>query len=112
MGSSGLARRDPLAGVVATPTDTALLAAAVLVVLDGLLTLPFWSLEGNPVVLAIGAGVMLATKIVGVAALLWLWFGDRSPRGSILASAMPWTLLALHGAVVGSNLAVIGAVVS
>lgn len=96
---------------VATPTDSAALAAASLVLLDGLMSIPLWGLEGNPVVLAIGAAWMMATKVAGVGALLWLWFADRGARGSIIAASTPWILLVLHAAVVGTNAVVAAAVV-
>lgn len=90
-----------------TRTDLAAILTIELCLFDGLMTLPQWHLEGNPVVLALGPTGMLTAKLIGVSGLLWLWFYHRGARTSNVAQACVWLLCGLYATVVVTNLAVL-----
>lgn len=87
--------------------DYAVLGLSVLVLVDGLMTLPFWHLEGNPIVLAVGPWGMLSVKTAGVCGLLWLWFGSDGVSNLQVNKSLVWALTAVYALVVGSNALVI-----
>lgn len=89
-------------------TDYAILAVAGLVLFDGFMTLPYWHLEGNPVVLTLGPWGMLGVKLAAVCGLLWLYFYWPGVRTHIVTKASVWSLTALYGFVVLTNLWVLG----
>lgn len=108
---SGVTRRSESAGRLSRPTDHALVLTAVLCLVDGLMTLPHWQLEGNPVVLHLGPLGMLAVKAIAVGGLGLTWFYSvRGSRYNRFAAALVWGLAALYGIVVATNVLVLIAV--
>lgn len=100
--------RLPLPDVnVRTRTDIAAIVAVELCLLDGLMTLPHWHLESNPVVMALGPTGMLLVKLSAVCVLLWLWFGWDGVRYSNIARTCVWAMCCLYTVVVGTNLLVL-----
>lgn len=104
-GCAWLAERLPW---VTGPTDLAVTLAVVLVVVDGLMTLPAWHLEGNPVVLTLGAPGMMAVKLLVGAGLpltyfLWVRGEWTEPYGTPFV----WALTCLYTLVVGTNVLVV-----
>lgn len=100
--------REPLHGISfsinpQTATDYAALLAVELCLFDGLITLPFWHLEGNPFVLTLGASGMLLVKLVAVSGLLGLWFRWPGVKKSRLARGCVWFVCALYVVVVVTN---------
>lgn len=82
-------------------------AAAVLCFVDGLMTLPYWHLEGNPVVLALGPERMLLAKSA-VLGMIYLWVTSvRGSRFHRVGQACILFLFVLYAAVVGTNLLVL-----
>lgn len=108
--------RQPLHGISfdldpQTPTDYAAILAAELCLFDGLMTLPFWHLEGNPFVLTLGASGMLLVKLGAVSGLLGLWFRWPGVQSSRIARACVWAVCALYAVVVLTNALMLFAVV-
>lgn len=105
---SGVTRRSESVGRVSRPTDHALVLTAVLCLVDGLMTLPHWQLEGNPAVLQLGPHGMLAVKAVAVAGLAAVWFGSvRGSQFDRVGASLVWGLAALYGVVVATNVVVL-----
>lgn len=90
-----------------THTDRAAVLAVELCLLDGLMTLPFWHLEGNPFVLSLGTSGMLVVKLAAVSALLALWFGWDGVKDSRVAQACVWSVCSLYAVVVVTNAVVL-----
>lgn len=89
-----------------TLTDHAAISAVLLIAGDALITLQFWSLEGNPVVNALGPEGMVLVKALGSAAGLGLWFRGNISR-FMVSKACVWFLFALHLFVVVTNVLVV-----
>jgi len=88
--------------------DIAAVLAVGLSLIDGLMTLPYWHLEGNPFVLELGPAGMMGLKIVVGAALLLTWFrwvGRGRHRQTV--AWLLWALAGLYAVVVVTNVAVI-----
>lgn len=74
-----------------------------LVLVDGLMTLPHWQLEGNPIVLALGPVGMLMVKCVAVSALVFVWTRIDGIQDSLIARASLTSLTGLYALVVLTN---------
>lgn len=97
MEASGLDRAELLLAV-----------AVVLSLVDGLMTLPHWHLEGNPVVLAIGPTGMVLTKLIaGVSALVCYRYLLKGTDYSWVGKASGTGLCLLYGIVVTTNVLVL-----
>lgn len=84
-----------------------ILAFAWVTVLDVAITLPFWHLEGNDVVLTLGPMPFVAVKIGGVLAACMVWYVCRVYRTTVGVSlAVAYSLL-LALAVVSNILVVV-----
>lgn len=83
--------------------DRVVIAATLLCIVDGLMTIPYWQHESNPVVLQLGAGGMLTVKLIGVIGLCALWFYWDGVRDSSIAKTSVVSLCALYGLVVITN---------
>lgn len=91
-------------------TDYAVVAAVALVIFDGLMTLPFMHLEGNPIVSQLGAGRMMGVKLLFGLGFAWIWFNKvRNSNYQTVGSGMVWSLVLLYSVVVGSNIIVLAA---
>lgn len=90
------------------PTDVAVAIAVLLAIVDGLMTLPVWHLEGNPVVLGLGPLGMLAVKLLAGAGLVLCYFcfvrGEWTAR---YGRPFVWALTALYTVVVYTNVLVL-----
>lgn len=84
-------------------TDYALWTAVGLCLVDWAMTVPHWSLEGNPVVLALGPWGTLAVKLGAVCGLLWAWYRIDGVRHTTTATVCVWALSALYAVVVVTN---------
>jgi hypothetical protein len=92
-------------------TDYGVLIAVCLSLVDGLMTLPFWHLEANPVVLQLGPWGMMAVKIAAGGALAAVWFSSvRNSPYHTLGAWFVWSLSILYAVVVLTNLAVLAIV--
>lgn len=88
--------------------DYCAIGAPVLSLIDGVMTLPYWQLEGNPVVLSLGPAGMIAVKLLVGLSLPAVWF--LSIKGSGYEWIGKWTvapLTALYTIVVVTNLIVL-----
>jgi len=83
--------------------DGAVYLTAVLVIVDGLMTLPFWHYESNPVVLGLGPVGMMLVKIGAVCGLLWLWFRWPGVQDSLVTRTCVMALCVLYTVVVVTN---------
>lgn len=90
-----------------TRTDRAAVLAVELCLLDGLMTLPFWHLEGNPLVLSLGTSGMLLVKLFAVIGLLAMWFGWDGVKDSRVAQVSVWGVCLLYAVVVVTNVVVL-----
>jgi len=87
--------------------DAWLFGAVAMILLDWVVSVPWWHLEGNPVALALGPWGTLAVKTLAVVGLTYVWF-ERDAREHRLGPVLAVSLFLLHATVVVSNLAVIG----
>jgi len=85
--------------------DKTILVCSLLVVADGLITLPYWHLEQVPTTLALGPGGMMIAKISGVSGLLFVWFRMDGVRSHFVAKSSVACLTFLYVFVVTSNVA-------
>jgi len=88
--------------------DTAAVIAVALSLVDGVMTLPNWHLESNPVVLELGPAGMLATKLIVGSLLLLTWFlWVRKGEYRRQVAYLLYALAGLYAVVVVSNVAVL-----
>ena len=73
--------------------DYCAIAAPVLSLIDGIMTLPYWQLEGNPVVLSLGPTGMILVKLLVGLTLPAVWF--LSVKGSGYEWTGKWTVAPL-----------------
>jgi hypothetical protein len=96
---------------IETWTDAAAVGAAVMILADWAISVPFWRFESNPIAVAVGPWPVLAAKLVAIAGIGYLWFVDGAVRegrwSSRIAAALIWGILAMHAAVVANNVTAI-----
>jgi len=83
--------------------DWVVYTLAVLVIIDGLMTLPFWHLETNTIVAGMGPWLMMLVKVAAVSGLLWLWNDVDGLRDSFIANTAVIACCSLYVLVVVSN---------
>lgn len=90
-----------------TVHDYAMVVAMVFQgVVDTVITLPNFHLEGNPLWLALGPEALAVVKPLLAAGVLIVWFGTEI-RNERYAHPFAWLLLILYAIVVGTNAAVL-----
>jgi hypothetical protein len=88
--------------------DKLLAVCLLLILVDGIMTLPNWHLERNPVVLWLGPAGMMIVKMVSGAIFAALWlFCLKGTRYSGIAKTVLGALTAVYGFVVVTNLLVL-----
>jgi len=85
--------------------DGAVALTALLVLIDGLMTLPYWKYETNPVVIGLGPAGMMLVKLTAVGVLLGLWFRWPGVSDSRVSRVAVSALCALYVLVTVSNVA-------
>jgi len=85
--------------------DYLILLCGSLVIVDGLITLPFWHLEQVPTTLALGPAGMMIAKISGVSGLLFVWFRMDGVRSHFVSKSSVACLTLLYVFIVTSNVA-------
>jgi len=85
-----------------------LLGAFGLSLVDGIMTIPYWHLEGNPAVLALGPGGMMLVKIVvGLTAVVIYSLTLKGTRYAWVGKASGIGLCTIYAVVVVTNVAVL-----
>lgn len=95
-------------GAETLDTGTVAMLAAVLVwgPLDVAVTLAAWHLESNPLVLLLGPTGWIASKVLVIAAAVWVWYLARGWfEKDLLADAWMMSLATLGAVLVGFNVA-------